>query len=132
MKEKAMRAHVNKMEERCMNNVDSKVKAWKQGMDSWKSSTDAKMKEFQVLLEHEVKINAHFRNDLALWMEEQVVPVQTPFMFATNLGELNEEAPLCPNKKAVSEDLNHVKKRPWKPLFRHWDRIMLHDEEYEG
>jgi hypothetical protein len=124
MKEKAMRAHANKMEERCMNQCELKVKGWQKGMESWKSSTEAKMKEWQVLLEHEVKINAHFRNDLGEWMEEQG-PIET-FMFATPLGELNEDAPLCP-KEVV--ELGHVKKRPWKPFFKHWDRIRLEDED---
>jgi hypothetical protein len=123
MKEKAFRAHVHRMEERCVKHCDSKVKAWKQGMESWKSSTEQNMQEWQILLEHEVKMNAHFRNGLSEWMEEQQGATETPFMFATNLGELNEEAPLQPK-----EPLGHVKKRPWKPLFKHWDRIMLDDE----
>lgn len=145
MKEKAMRAYVDKMEKQCMDHVDSRVDCWKKGMESWKSSTESKMQEWKILLEKEVKVNAHFRNDLTHWMEEQMLfrdelthwmeeqvqkSVQTPFMFATNLGEMNEETPLCPDKKNdFVGDADRVKKRPWKPFFRHWDRIMLQDDK---
>jgi hypothetical protein len=125
MKEKAMRAHVNKTEERCMRNCDIKVQGWRKGLDSWKTNTDERMNEWQLLLNHEIKSNAHFRQDLSQWMEHQTSEgTATPFVFATPLGELDEEIPLCPK-----ESLDHVKKRPWKPLFKHWDRIMLQDEE---
>ena len=133
MKERAMKAHFNKIENRCLKTVDIKFQGWKEGMHSWKSDTEAKLREWKVLLEHETKINAHFRNDLGQWMEEHV---PTPILFATNLGETDEEIPLCPRdtnsqtsrEVVVEGDLERVKKRPWKPFFRHWDKIMLRDD----
>jgi hypothetical protein len=123
MKEKAMRAHVNRMEERFDKKSEARVQGWKKGLDSWKSTTEERMREWNVLLEHDITINAHFRKDVSEWMEETSTTV-TPIVFATSLGELNEEAPLFPK-----DELDHVKKRPWKPLFRHWDRIKLQDDE---
>jgi hypothetical protein len=119
MKEKAMRAHVNKMEERCLKNCDVKVQGWRKGLDSWKMKTDERMNEWRLLLDYEIKINAHFRKD------QTSEGTATPFVFATPLGELDEKIPLCPKESF----LDHVKKRPWTPLFKHWDRIMLEDEE---
>jgi len=80
------------------------------------------------------------------------------FVFATNMGETGMEVPLvdyddddrvcaesdddhrvcaesdddhrvcAENDENASSSLNCVKRRPWKPLFKHWDRIMLVDD----
>lgn len=140
MKERAMKAQVSKIENRCIDTIDDKFKTFQKDMRQWQTSTNTKMQEWQIMLEHEIKMNAHFRNDLGQWMEEQISEQEnTPFLFATPLGELDEEVPLVSPSKTLAadgsvevelEELIHVKKRPWKPFFsRHWDRIMLVDEE---
>jgi hypothetical protein len=131
MKEKAFKAQLSHIEEKCLKEMDARLEGWKEFIKSWKESTRDQIQELQVVMDHEVKVNAHFRNDLAEWMEEQhqqenrCVP---SFVFATNLGEMNEEAPLC-GSQGVEVTLDHVKKRPWRPLFKNWDRIMLVDAD---
>ena len=92
-------------------------------MDLWKKSTDDRLTEWHVLLENEIKVNSHFRNDLSRWMDEQSFESRdTPFVFATPLGELNERVPLFPKSRS-----GRVKKRPWRPMFRHFGMIKLKD-----
>lgn len=138
MKERAFKAYVDRMEKRCMEYCDAKVKSWQDGMTSWQVSTESKLDEWKVLLDHEITINAHFRNDLSQWMEEQFNARRddTPVMFATNLGEMDDEMPLVCSKENNSSSLgtgtSTIKKKSRKPLFRNWDRsIMLDDEKEE-
>jgi hypothetical protein len=132
MKEKAFKAKLRKMQKSHVEELESKMNEWKKNAESWTASTKNQIEELQILVNHEAKVNAHFRNDLAEWMEEkrqeesQNVPA---FVFATNLGEVNDQAPLCGNSSdGIEVTLHHVKKRPWRPLFKHWDRIMLEDD----
>ena len=121
MKERAMQDKLDKMEQRCNSRCEERYEGWKQGMELWKATTDDQLTEWQVLLENEIKVNAHFRSDLARWMDEQSSESRdTPFVFATPLGELNERVPLFPKKS-----LGRVKKRQWNPLSRQWGRNKL-------
>ena len=128
MKEKAMKAYVKEMEERCRKQVETKINSWKIGVETWKGDTEQKLNEWQVTLENEVKVNAHFRSDFSQWMETRsnASSDDSSFMFATDLGEIGVETPLFPKEALVRE-----KKRPWKPLFRHWDRILMKDGQEE-
>lgn len=121
MKERAFRAHVKAMEERCMNHCKDELSNWKESMDLWKTRADGQWKEWKVLLDHEMQINAQFRTDLCQWMEEyQFHDCQkenkndrnnnddddddklTPILFATNLGEVGECVPLCSSNDSSS------------------------------
>lgn len=97
MNEKAFEARVRKIEQSCLSNMDAKMIGWRNGTISWRESTQQKLNELQILMDNEIKISAHFRSDLAEWMEEQQHRESRhapSFLYATNLGELNEAAPL--------------------------------------
>lgn len=143
MKEKAFKAEIRRMEGMCLQAMDDKMRCWNQNLLQWKETTKEQLKELQLVMEHEVMVNAHFRNDLAEWMEvqhEQENRNVPSFIFATNLGELDEEAPLCGNAikdtllwcNGEKDTLDRVKKRPWRPLFKHRDRIPLMDHVDEA
>jgi hypothetical protein len=130
MKERAFTARVCKMEERCEQHCADQLFSWKQSMHGWKSQTEDQWKEWKVLLDHEVQVNARFRNDFSLWMEDHqsngtIGPLgceqaaasfesgkendddddkTTPILFATNLGEVSESAPLCNSGSSSSDD----------------------------
>ena len=126
MKERAMNEKLNKMEELCTERFQGKYEDWKQSVDLWKTSTDNKLTEWHVLLENEIKVNSHFRNDLSRWMDEQSLESRdTPFVFATPLGELNERVPLFPKSRLRSRN----KKKPWNPILRRFGRIKLKDND---
>lgn len=133
MKEKAYKTRLRQMEKSHVEELETRMNAWKEEIMDWRESTREEIQEMQFLVDHEAKINASFRNDLAEWMEEQHeeksrnVPA---FVFATNLGEIDDEAPLCGSNAGIEVTLDHVKKRPWRPLFKHWDRIMLEDKDW--
>ena len=113
MKEKAMRAYVKKSEERCLKSCDAKLQSWRSGLESWKTATEDSIKEWQVLLGHESKVNAHFRNDLSKWMEYQTMQsIRTPIVFSTSMGELSDEVPLYP-VEALSVN-------SWNSLVENW------------
>jgi hypothetical protein len=131
MKEKAYKAKLRKIQKSHVGELESRMKGWKETMKAWTESTKEQIDELQFLFDTEATINAHFRNDLAEWLEEQQrdecrnVPT---FVFATNLGEINEKAPLCGNSSnGIEVTLNHVKKRPWRTRFKHCDRRMFYD-----
>ncbi|KAL3937316.1 MAG: hypothetical protein SGARI_002165, partial [Bacillariaceae sp.] len=136
MKEKAFKGKLKKMEKSHIKEMETRMNAWKEDMMDWRETTRDEINELQFLVDHEAKLNAHFRNDLAEWMEEQHQEEERnvpAFVFATNMGEENDEAPLCGSSTGIEvtlkprTTLHHVKKRPWRPLFRHWDRIKLED-----
>ena len=139
MKERAYKARLNKMERRYVRQLENRL-------DDWTGETRDQVLELQLLIDSEAKVNAEFRNDLSDWMErreDQENRCVPSYVFATNLGELDEETPLCGGD--FRDDVNAaddvveittdettprcVKKRPWRPLFKHWDRIPLVDGE---
>lgn len=133
MKERAFSARLRKTEERCKQHCTDQLSSWKQSLDVWKADTDEQWKEWKVLLDHEVQVNAHFRADFSQWMEDQqrssfpsCEPASsfesgkeneeyadddvdddetTPILFATNLGEVSEQAPLCNSGSSSSDDV---------------------------
>ncbi|KAL3905036.1 MAG: hypothetical protein SGILL_009837, partial [Bacillariaceae sp.] len=129
----AYKAKLRQMEKSHMVELETRMNAWKEEVMDWRESTRDEIEELQFLVDHEANVNAAFRNDLAEWMEEQHqeesrnVPA---FVFATNLGEVDDEAPLCGSNAGIEVTLDHVKKRPWRPLFKHRDRIMLEDKDW--
>lgn len=132
MKEKAFKAKLRKIQKALETELESRMNDWKERLQTLTQSNKDQIEELQILVDHEAKVNAHFRNDLAEWLEEQQenegqnVPA---LVFATNFGEVNDQAPLCGDSSdGIEVTLHHVKKRPWRPLFKHWDRIMLEDE----
>jgi hypothetical protein len=132
MKEKAYKAKLRQMEKSHLEKLETRMNALKEEIIDWKESTRDEIEELQFLVGHEAKVNASFRNDLAEWMEEQHQEESRnipSFVFATNLGEIDDKAPLCGNDVGIEVTLDHVKKRPWRPLFKHWDRIMLEDKD---
>jgi hypothetical protein len=144
MKERAYKARLNKMERRYVRQLENRL-------DDWTGETRDQALELQLLIDSEAKVNAEFRNDLSEWMErreDQENRCVPSYVFATNLGDLDEKSPLCggdfrddvntvddvveiatDETTPCTNSLNCVKKRPWRPLFKHWDRIMLVDGE---
>jgi hypothetical protein len=65
-------------------------------------------------MEDEVRVNTHFRNDLAEWMEEQQhleSSIGPSFVFSSNMGEQNEAVLLC---GPTTDTADHVKKWRWR------------------
>ncbi|KAG7347345.1 hypothetical protein IV203_016050 [Nitzschia inconspicua] len=135
MKERAFKAKLRKMQKQHVEELESRMNDWKDTAKTWTRNTNDQIKELQILIDHESKVNAHFRTDLAEWLEDQRQEESQnlpAFVFATNLGEMNDQAPLCGDSSdGIEVTLHHVKKRPWRPLFKHWDRIMLEDSDDE-
>jgi hypothetical protein len=124
MKEKAFEARVRRVEESFLSKMDTKLTGWEKIMTAWKESTQEQLNEIQVLIGSESKVNARFRHDLAGWLEEQqhCQSSDHSFLFATNLGDMNNTVPLC---GSANNSADGVKKRPCKPVFEHWDDAMF-------
>jgi hypothetical protein len=105
MKEKAMRWYCKAMEERCTKYCESKVNDSESEMKAWKSTVDDRMKEWELLLEQEAKVNEYIRNDIFDWVEDQER--------AQNLSSIQ----IMLEKE---EDLLHAKKRT---VCRPWNRL---------
>ena len=126
MKEKALRSHCKTSQENCIKECKSNVEVCQEEFKTWKVSADKKMSEWEDLVEQEAKINAHFRNDLSKWIEEQ--NKRPPFLFATYIGEEKDEESVAP---LLSNDVK--KRQSWRPfcIMRNLDCISLQDEEKE-
>eukprot|EP00529_Nitzschia_sp_RCC80_P037027 CAMPEP_0113466326 /NCGR_PEP_ID=MMETSP0014_2-20120614/14212_1 /TAXON_ID=2857 /ORGANISM="Nitzschia sp." /LENGTH=149 /DNA_ID=CAMNT_0000358541 /DNA_START=323 /DNA_END=772 /DNA_ORIENTATION=+ /assembly_acc=CAM_ASM_000159 len=93
--------------------MDDKVRMWQNDMQQWKDASGHSVKELQVVLDNEVKVNSHFRTDLAEWLErrndnhrEEDDDRHVPsFIFATNLGETRDEVPLCCDEHRTKREL---------------------------
>lgn len=109
MKEKAMRFGIKQCHDSGIKQCIQKV-----------TEIEDKMKEWEILLEQEAKINAHFRNDLVEWVEDQC---QRPLTLAT---------PLCHSPSKIAAFAS-VKKLTQISLCRpfHNDRVALEDEGKE-
>ncbi len=116
MRERAFKARVKAMEERCKNHCTEQLSGWTQSMDLWKAQAEHQWKEWKVMLDHDIDVNAHFRNDVCKWMEDHQFDEcqkenqhkydddeSTPILFATNLGEVSDSTPLC-NSGSSSSD----------------------------
>jgi hypothetical protein len=95
-------------------------------------------------MENEVKVNAHFRTDLAEWLESQndKENCQIPgFIFATNLGETREDVPLCDNAGSGTDRYHGelqtdtidctINKQTWRTFFKNRQRILLLEDRDE-
>ena len=147
MKEQAYKARLNKMERRYVRQLENRLEDWTGNMRKWNGKTRDQLQELQLLVDSEAKVSADYRNDLADWFErrqDQENRRVPSYVFATNLGELDEGAPLCGDgvRNNIDDDngeidetvpctnsLKCAKKRPWRPLFKNWDRVMLVDDE---
>lgn len=161
MKERAFNARADKMEEACLHHCNEHLKALEKSMTVSNPIQD--ISEMKLLLDNEILVNAQFRKDFSQWMEDrqsgdekenqqyfgqEVVLVEndeeSSYIFATNLGEVDECAPLNTTSMSSSdEDSDDSKmvepptsptrgscgirrrKHPWNPLIRKWDRISL-------
>ena len=98
--------------------------------EAWKVESTNQWKEWKVLLDHERQVNATFRNDFSEWMEDRTSTNdasswdddyesgkeneeeeedgkddgETPIVFATNLGEVSDCAPLRGSTSSSSSD----------------------------
>jgi hypothetical protein len=99
MKEKAMRWYCKTMEERCTKHCESKVQDSEEEMKAWKSTVDDKMKEWELLLEQEAKVNEYIRNDIFEWVEDQEKRTK-PFIYSYCGGERGRYAS-CQEKNSL-------------------------------
>ena len=147
MKEKSFKAHVLKTEAKILQAMDDKIRMWQNDMQQFKDTSGHKFRALQVVLDNEVKVNSHFRTDLAEWFEswtdsqqEEARGHHVPsYIFATNLGETRDEVPLCGDDHIASTEVSqsdlddsdddrkyqkkssrHLKGRTWRhgPYFR--------------
>eukprot|EP00980_Cylindrotheca_fusiformis_P003646 scaffold818_cov136-Cylindrotheca_fusiformis.AAC.12 len=93
MKERAMRSHLKKVEQRCIKCCESRVEQSEKDMNTWRKQVDDNMKEWELILEQEAAMNEYVRNDIYEWVEEQSKRT-TPFIGTNYCGEMKEDT--CP------------------------------------
>ena len=133
-----MRAYVNRMENKILqsleitkqeyiadryedafNNLRDQLNSSARRMENFVGSLEHRMADYEVRLDHEARVNAHFRSGLQHhvgMVERDVSPRQegfeiisvvenNPFVFATPYRKpvIEEEVPLCPKEGPLEE-----------------------------
>jgi len=161
IKERAYQGRMDKMEQKYILELEKRLESWTGSMRLWNESTRERLQELQSFVDFEAETNEQFRSNMTDWIEkfqqdQKNDATRVPaYVFATNLGEIDEKVPLCgafggwcgygtgndaKDTKDIETDpiigadentspLKRVKKRPWRPLFKNWDRIPLVDEK---
>ena len=145
-KERAYQKRLEEMEQRYIDELEKRLHSWTGSMRLWNESTREQVDELRAFVDSEAETNEYFRSNMTNWIEKYTedqenntnnIPSQ---VFATNLGEIDQKAPLCPGLRGafcgygtdttagetdvitglddIDPPLERVKKRSWRPLSK--------------
>lgn len=70
MKERAFKAQVKDLEQTGRSRLEESLLTAEARMATWQHTTEAKLNQWRVILDHEVGVNARFRGDVGQFMQE--------------------------------------------------------------